>query len=34
MDQTVENMREQSDEVARGMEQVNVNTQGKAGIKR
>ena len=28
MDKTVENIREQSDEVARGMEQVNVNTQG------
>ena len=27
MDKTVENIREQSDEVARGMEQVNVNTQ-------
>ena len=27
MDQTVEKIREQSDEVARGMEQVNVNTQ-------
>ena len=28
MDETVENIREQSDEVARGMEQVNINTQG------
>lgn len=28
MDKTVENIREQSGEVARGMEQVNVNTQG------
>ena len=27
MDKTVENIRDQSDEVARGMEQVNVNTQ-------
>lgn len=27
MDKTVENIRQQSDEVARGMEQVNVNTQ-------
>lgn len=27
MDKTVENIREQSDEVARGMEQVNVNTR-------
>ena len=28
MDRTVENIRVQSDEVARGMEQVNINTQG------
>ena len=28
MDKTVENIRGQSDEVARGMEQVNINTQG------
>ena len=31
MDETVENIREQSDEVARGMEQVNINTQGNYG---
>ena len=28
MDKTVENIRNQSDEVARAMEQININTQG------
>ena len=28
MDRTVKNIRNQSDEVARGMEQININTQG------